>query len=134
VFPILLPALRDRPGDVPLLAEHFLRIVRAQRGRPARRFSPEAMAALCASEWQGNVRELRNAVETLALLADGDTIEAGLLPAHLSPSPGARTRPAGSNGPPVRFRAAVEEFEKQMIVEAIGRAGGSKAEAARQLG
>jgi two-component system nitrogen regulation response regulator NtrX len=72
VFPIVLPALRERHEDIPGLVEHFVRQVCAQNGWKPLRFAPEAIAALEQYAWPGNIRELRNVVERLLLLADGE--------------------------------------------------------------
>jgi len=133
VFPIKVPALRDRAGDIPLLAEHFMHAARTERGARALRFSPEAMIALAAHDWRGNVRELRNKVESAALLADGDEVTVEHL--ALAPPAAAPGQAVGAgNGAPVDFKTSVEAYEKRLLVEAIRNAGGKKAEAARQLG
>jgi two-component system response regulator HydG len=74
VIRIAVPPLRDRREDVPLLAAHVLREV-ATAGRPLRRLSPEALAALMSYGWPGNVRELENVLERVALAATGETLE-----------------------------------------------------------
>src|SRR5262249_43517455 len=70
VFPLMMPALRERSGDVPLLAEHFARLVAEQNGWKPRSFAPEALDELSRYGWPGNVRELRNIVERLPLVTD----------------------------------------------------------------
>jgi DNA-binding NtrC family response regulator len=72
VFPIVLPALRERREDIPALVEHFARQLYAQNGWKPLRFAPEAMEALEQYGWPGNIRELRNVVERLLLLAEGE--------------------------------------------------------------
>jgi two-component system nitrogen regulation response regulator NtrX len=72
VFPIVLPALRERREDIPVLVEHFARQVCAQNGWKPLRFAPEAIEALEQYGWPGNIRELRNVVERLLLLAEGE--------------------------------------------------------------
>jgi DNA-binding NtrC family response regulator len=72
VFPIVLPTLRERQEDIPALVEHFARQVCAQNGWKPRRFAPEAIDALQQYAWPGNIRELRNVVERLLLLAEGE--------------------------------------------------------------
>jgi DNA-binding NtrC family response regulator len=76
VIPIRLPGLRERGGDVRLLAQHFLDRFRAQRKLPVTGFSPEALEALERYPWPGNVRELENTVERALVLADGPVIDA----------------------------------------------------------
>ncbi len=131
VFPIRLPPLRERVEDIPLLADHFLSRVCEGRGLPAKRLAPEARQALMTRDWPGNVRELLNLVETLALLCDGETIGVDDLPqtwqgdAPLPPLPR-----AGEVG----LKAAMDEFERRLLLEAIARADGIKSRAARFLG
>jgi len=72
VFPIVLPALRERREDIPALVEHFARQLCAQNGWKPLRFAPEAIEALAQYGWPGNIRELRNVVERLLLLAEGE--------------------------------------------------------------
>ncbi|MCR5258257.1 MAG: sigma 54-interacting transcriptional regulator [Desulfovibrio sp.] len=83
VIPIQLPALRERRGDVPLLAQAFLRRFCQLRGRGEMRLAPEARAVLEAYPWPGNVRELENCMERVSILAEGDSLEAGDLPAKI---------------------------------------------------
>ncbi|MBL0938023.1 MAG: sigma-54-dependent Fis family transcriptional regulator [Gemmatimonadaceae bacterium] len=77
VVPITVPALRERREDIALLVTHFLQQLAARDGLPARRITDEALQRLSELEWQGNVRELRNTVERLVILASGATIVAG---------------------------------------------------------
>jgi two-component system response regulator HupR/HoxA len=127
VFPIHLPALRDRAEDVPALAEHFLR----QACRHARRvipsIGPDALRLLRAYPWPGNVRELENELErAVALAEDGRP----LAPAHLSE----RIATADGAAPaPRRLNEAVEALKRRMIEDAL-RECGSKTRAAEQLG
>ena len=83
VIPIQLPALRERQGDVPLLAQAFLRRFCQHRGREEMRLAPQARAVLEAYAWPGNVRELENCMERVSILAEGDAIEAEDLPAKI---------------------------------------------------
>jgi len=131
VFPIRLPALRERVEDVPVLAEHFLKKLCEDRRIPARRFSPELLQALMGREWRGNVRELKNLVETIALLADGEVIGLGDLP----PAPPRRDGLLPlAQVQTMGFKLAVQDFERRILLEAITRADGVKARAARDLG
>ncbi|MBK9031179.1 MAG: sigma 54-dependent Fis family transcriptional regulator [Myxococcales bacterium] len=83
VIHAIVPALRERADDIPLLAEHFLTRMRQQIGRRVRGFRPDAMAALVAHPWPGNVRELRNAIERAVVLGRSEWIEEGDLPPNL---------------------------------------------------
>ena len=90
VITLELPPLRERAGDIPLLAEHFLERQRKELGRPGMRFSSEALAVLAAYPFPGNVRQLENIVERAATLADGDVLSLASLP----PSSAGRAPPA----------------------------------------
>jgi two-component system, NtrC family, nitrogen regulation response regulator NtrX len=75
VILIQVPSLKERKGDIPLLADHFMSEACQNMGRPALHFSPEAIRAMQALEWTGNIRELRNVVERLAILCDKEISE-----------------------------------------------------------
>ncbi|MCL4227882.1 MAG: sigma 54-interacting transcriptional regulator [Myxococcales bacterium] len=96
----VVPPLRERADDIPLLAEHFLARMRAQVGRRVVGFRPEAMRALRAHPWPGNVRELRNAIERAVVLGRGEWIEEGDLPPSLGPR-AAPARRASTPTPPL---------------------------------
>ena len=80
VVPLHVPPLRERPEDIPLLARHFMELYLREQGMPARGFSPEALERLRSHPWPGNIRELRNLVERLLIMAPGDRIEAEDVP------------------------------------------------------
>ncbi len=137
VVEIVLPPLRDRLEDLPLLARQFLREFARENGKPIREWTPEALEALLAYRWPGNVRELRTALEHAVVMGRGDRITVQDLPPALRPGPGA------GEGEPSRIQAAkpagpgtlnLREAEKRMIIQALEAAGGSRTEAARQLG
>jgi DNA-binding NtrC family response regulator len=130
-FPIPLPPLRERVEDVPLLADHFLKGVGEVQGMAPKRLSGEARAELMAREWPGNVRELRNVVETVALLADGECIGVDDV-ARACPARDAAV-PELAEARVVGLKTAVGAFEKRVLVDAIQRADGVKARAAREL-
>jgi two-component system response regulator PilR (NtrC family) len=83
VIPIQLPALRERAGDVPLIAEHFLARLTREMGKPLEGFAPEAMAALESYQWPGNVRELENVVERAVALEQGRRVDLATLPDYI---------------------------------------------------
>ena len=84
VFGIMVPPLRDRREDIPRLSDHFLSRIAEENGVPQKRLSPAAMKSLLAYRWPGNVRQLRNALETATLVCQGETIEPGDLPPELT--------------------------------------------------
>ena len=126
---IAIPPLRERKGDVPLLAAQFLSRFAAKHRRPARRLSPAVLERLEAHPWRGNVRELEHVLEMLVLFAEAEEIDEEDLPKALKGS-----GPAEKAGKPVAFGAAVEDYERRLLVDAIAASGGVKAEAARRLG
>ena len=135
VFPITLPPLRERREDIPLLVEHFARQVSVQNGWKPVPFTPDAVAALQTYAWPGNLRELRNAVERLLLLAgdevDGAAVEGALSrPGTLSVG-GRQTVPAPGKGP---LALRVAEFERATVQAELERSGGHVTNAAKALG
>jgi transcriptional regulator with GAF, ATPase, and Fis domain len=129
-IPIAIPPLRERKEDVALLAEHFLEKVCVREGMPLKRLSPRALARLEAHPWRGNVRELAHAIELAVLFSEGGEIGEEDLPRTLRGSGSAAPRVATPKG----YAAAVEDFERGLLSEAIAASGGVKAEAARRLG
>ncbi len=135
VFPVQLPPLRERPEDIPPLAEVLLHRVAASLGRPYLQLDPSALAALCAEPWPGNVRELANTLERAAILADDDRImpehlvmPGRLAPAVTTPRPAA---PSVAQGEPGRTLA---EIEREAIEHALAQHDGNRRRAAEQLG
>jgi len=125
---IAIPPLRERKGDVAELAEHFLARVCAREGLARKTLSPQALARLEAHPWRGNVRELAHALESAVLFSEGGEIGEEDLPRALRGAAPTRVTPA------MTFEAAVADFQRRILTEAIAAAGGVKAEAARRLG
>ncbi|HVP38045.1 MAG TPA: sigma-54 dependent transcriptional regulator [Candidatus Saccharimonadales bacterium] len=125
VFPIHLPPLRERAGDVGLLLEHFL----ARHGASLARVAPEARRRLLEHSWPGNVRELENLVERLIITAGDGPIG----PEHLPPLK-ERAAPGGLDVDIPPGGLVLEELEKDLILKALARAQGNKSQAARLLG
>ncbi|HVT97271.1 MAG TPA: sigma-54 dependent transcriptional regulator, partial [Acidobacteriaceae bacterium] len=134
VFPITLPPLRDRVEDIPALVEYFARQVSAQNGWKPLPFAAEAIVALREYAWPGNIRELRNTVERLLLLA-GDSVDASTvemaLP-HRSSSVARGEVPGNSGMGPLAARVA--EFERATLLAELERSGGHVTNAAKALG
>jgi len=136
VFPIRLPPLRDRREDVPLLAHHFLRGVASGKdvGRPIEGFTPEALAALAAHDWPGNVRQLENVVRRLVVMTEGPRIGVSECHAVLG-EPTATVSPAGTIEPFHQARAEVlARFERAYLGSLLQATGDNVAEAARRAG
>jgi DNA-binding NtrC family response regulator len=129
VFPLLMPALRERPEDIPLLAGHFAAIVAEQNGWKPRGFTPEAIEQLVRYRWPGNVRELRNVVERLLLLTD-DMVDAEAVRQVLS----GPAVPASSGTHSGTLADRVCAFEREAVLEELSNHGYRVAETARALG
>lgn len=128
VVRLVLPPLRQRREDIPLLAHHFLEKYSREMGRKLVGISNAAMRALLAHEWRGNVRELENVIERAVIFAEGREIDAGDLP--FSAPPDAPETPGASED----LKAALAQFERQHILYALRRHRYDKAETARHLG
>jgi DNA-binding NtrC family response regulator len=139
VFPITIPPLRDRPGDIPVLARYFVdRFCRDLKKRPFT-LSPQAMEQLQEYRWPGNVRELQNCIERAVILADGET----LLPRHLNLSFAAPLTDENPESPWAHVdltgtltevtRRVTAEVEKAKIHEVLVEADGNKGRAAELL-
>jgi len=130
VVTIDLPPLRERVGDIPLLARHFLRMYTARHNRPKQGISDQAMDLLERHAWPGNVRELENVIERAVLLGRGPVIEAEDLPPGLRE--GAPQRPGPIDI--VTLKQAKTEPEKRLILQTLEAHQGSRQEAAKALG
>jgi len=120
-----IPPLREREGDVMLLAEHFLQRIGQEQARSLR-LSEEAKRALLAHSWPGNVRELLNVLEAASSVAEGDVIGLEDLPSHLRPLRGGGELPT--------LRDTLLERERETVLAAIRAVGGNMTRAARLLG
>jgi len=132
VFPVVLPPLRERLEDIPVLAEHFARQVAEQNGWKAKRFSAEAVAELSRYSWPGNVRELRNVVERVLLLAAGDEVDAATVGVALphADATGATSETVTEGGMAER----VEAFERETILGELKRHHNHMTNTAKALG
>jgi two-component system response regulator HydG len=130
VITLHLPPLRERRDDIPLLTEHFLRVLAERTGasQPLK-VSPEAMEALQSYDWPGNVRELENALERAAVLCQGDVLTPGELPARVVER---QPEPLVSEKPPAN--PTLEVIERAYIYWVLKAEGGNKARAAEVLG
>jgi DNA-binding NtrC family response regulator len=130
VVHIDLPPLRDRRGDVPLLASFFLRRYADENGRTIESISADALEAFNAYGWPGNVRELENVIERAVVLCDGPTIEKKHLPASLGGEP----PESGASGPPPVPGTSIYDLERWAILKTLEACGGSTSKAAMILG
>ncbi len=134
VVELWLPPLRERPGDVPLLALHFLKEIAKEYGKPVTDFTMEAMQALLAYSWPANVRELRNAIEGAVALCRGDKITLRDLPATVRGTGDAGVVPRDAQAVIEQRALTLEEAERQLIIRALQEAQGNRTLAARKLG
>jgi len=130
VFPIVLPPLRQRAGDVPLLVDHLLRKL-SRTGRPACTVSGDALALLRAYEWPGNVRELENTIERAVILCGGGMVLPEHLPSELRPRKEDTAAAAAADMAGLNFRSAKAIFERDYVEALLRRHGGSVAAAAK---
>ncbi len=143
VVPIAIPPLRERPEDIPVLAELFVRQVATELKLPKRAFSPQALEKLKRYDFPGNVRELRNLIERASILSLGSelTVDSFPLPSSWDPvseSDGAaaiKGRQLADILPEVDdLRNFLAEVEKALILRTLKSTHGAQAEAARRLG
>ncbi len=130
VVEIPLPPLRERTGDIPLLAQNFLREFAKENGKPVNDFTADALEWLMNYSWPGNVRELRTAIEHAVVLCRGEKISARDLPSSV--------RSGGLSGHPgpslARNDLTVKEAEKQLIIRALKETAGNRTLAAKKIG
>ena len=140
VYPIRVPPLRERRGDIPLLATHFADSARRRLGLGPLHLSDEVRERLAAADWPGNVRELENVVSRAVLRAaagrpPGERIVVGLGHVDVAASSEREETPRRASRPIAGpLREQVDEFERRLIREAVERHGGNQAAAARELG
>jgi len=131
VVEIVLPPLRERAGDIPLLAHVFLREFAKEDGKNVNDFTADALETLLNYRWPGNVRELRSAIEHAVVLCRGDRIAARDLPPQVRIGAA-----AGGGSQPVLAKSdlTVKEAEKQLIIRALKETGGNRTLAAKKIG
>ncbi len=138
VITIQLPPLRDRPEDIPLLAQHFLKIYATKAGKKVTRITPAAMQVLTTARWVGNVRELENCMERAVVLAAGEQVELEELPAEIRSD-------QGGGGDPELFslahlpyaqakKLAMRAFERRYLSALLDRSSNNVSMAARAAG
>jgi DNA-binding NtrC family response regulator len=130
VIPIFVPPLRERPGDIPLLAQHFMSELAVEYGRRPKRFDAGAATGLQSYRWPGNVRELRNVIERLMIMTPGDTITAS----DLSFFEPALVPPDIAAGAALSLHDARELFERDYILRALSAQQGNISRTADMLG
>jgi DNA-binding NtrC family response regulator len=133
VVPMNIPPLRERKQDIPFLANHFLRKLAPDSGHAVEGISDAAMEKLVGYHWPGNVRELENVIERALILCRGGQLEADDIKLEMAP----RSRPSGDSNQQHHFLPeglTLDQYEQELIREALRRADGNKSQAARLLG
>ena len=133
VIQLELPPLRERRDDIPLLTEHFVLKHAAALGRAVNQIEPEALAVLCDYDFPGNVRELENLVERAITLGPDDRLARSALPALERPRAQASAAPTELPATGVDLEQMVNNFERELIQQALNRAAGSRKGAAKLL-
>ena len=140
VVNVMLPPLRERQEDLPILLAHFLRLFASENAKDVTAFAPEALDLLTAYAWPGNVRELRNCVERMVVMARGDRLTLNDVPADIrnavasALSMGHATAPSTEPGQDTAPSLDIDANERNLVVRALKQTGGNRTEAARILG
>jgi DNA-binding NtrC family response regulator len=140
IVPIHLPPLRERQDDIPLLANHFLRVYNERRNKGIRGFTPEALRMLVDFHWPGNVRELENIIDRMVIMSDSDVIDVEHVPIYIVGNRVCFKITAARTATELkelkkRIRAeAVENVEKAFLTEALKRNDWNISKAARDVG
>jgi len=130
VVPINIPPLRERKQDIPFLANHFLTKLAPDTGSQVESITDAAMEKLLGYHWPGNVRELENVIERSLVMAGGKQLDVGDIKLESAPRPRAQSEGTGFLPPGM----SLDEYEQEIIREALKRADGNKSQAARLLG
>ncbi|MFN4087429.1 MAG: sigma-54-dependent transcriptional regulator [Alphaproteobacteria bacterium] len=138
VVPIVVPPLRQRREDIPLLSRHFLKVSAEVAGLPVREIGEDALAALQSYEWPGNVRQLRNVMDWLLIMAPGesrDPIRSDMLPPDISAiAPTVLRMDKGEQMMTMPLRDAREVFEREYLLAQVNRFGGNISRTASFIG
>jgi transcriptional regulator with GAF, ATPase, and Fis domain len=138
VITIQVPPLRERREEIPALVDFFLAEANQRLGRTIKRASSDALAALMAYDWPGNIRELKNAIERAAVVTDGEIVTLSGLPQPIRPAgvglvAGVASQQWEAPGA-MSLDEKMTQLERAFVIEALSRTGGVQAQAARMLG
>ncbi len=133
VIPIQLPPLRERKSDIPLLIDHFLNRFSEENQKPKLSISSEAMEIFKKYQWPGNIRELENVIERLAILKREGEISKEDVTERLNPVSGSLSSDSVLSESLVDFKVRIDEFENQLILKALEQTGWNKNRAAKLL-
>ncbi len=134
VIPIVVPPLRERDGDIPLLVHHFLREHCQKKDVPLKRISKGALDILERYNWPGNVRELENVIERIVIMTEIEEIGVDDLPQRIRLHQDSRIKPLEIGEQGINLKETLEELETRLILEALRKANGVKQKAAALLG
>lgn len=134
VFPIMLPPLRERKEDIPMLISHFMNIYAKEAGKKVKDISNEAMAYLMKYSWPGNVRELENVIERAVVLCEGDMINLSHLPVGLEALGGSSMPQLIGGGMQTSKIVSLENLEAEALKKALDISGHNISKAAKELG
>lgn len=134
VVTIRLPTLRERSGDIPVLIDHFIRQFARKHGKQIKGMSPAARRRLLAYDWPGNVRQLRNVVESMVVVDYDSLLDMDDLPEELNDQTPVAAEPSPTSSLATLVGKPLEEIERLFITETLRVSGGSREEAARMLG
>jgi two-component system response regulator PilR (NtrC family) len=133
VISIQLPPLRDRTGDIPLLAQHFLGKYGQENRKSGLELAPETLDLLAAHDWPGNVRELENVIERAVVLTTGSQISPDVMPPHVKRAPEFQAPQFVVPPEGISFKDVITDFERQIIESTLEAAGGVQKRAAELL-
>jgi two-component system response regulator FlrC len=135
VIPLHIPALRNRPNDIVVLAEHFVKISGILNSRPVSKLSGEALRKIQSWIWPGNVRELENVMERAVLVSNSDTIGAEhVLIESQQPAMGPSAASGHQQGLVIGAGVTIAEMEKQLILTTLDKTNQNRTQAAKLLG
>jgi two-component system response regulator HupR/HoxA len=133
-FPLHIPPLRERPMDIPILADRLLGETAKGFGKGIAGISPQARAALCAHDWPGNVRELMNEIQRMVALAETPLLDSGLISQRIRDRAAAGTPPRPAAGEGGSLKDQVEALEARILADSLSRHRGNISRVADELG
>ena len=133
-MPLVLPSLRERLDDIPVLAAHFAAKAAEKHGRAHAEIDPMLIEALLEYDWPGNVRELENVIERLVVLTTGTRLSTEFLPEKMLRILPTSDRDHAASAPDTTLEGAMLALKRRMLIGAMQSEGGNKAAAAKRLG
>ncbi|MDH7599246.1 MAG: sigma-54 dependent transcriptional regulator [Sedimentisphaerales bacterium] len=129
---IVMPALQERPEDIPLLVDYFIKQAAEEIGSPVKGITQAAMGILTSYHWPGNIRQLRHTIRTMVVLCDRPMLDIQDIPPEISPRP--RLAPGPAEISSLLGGVSLEELERQAIAQTLAKTGGNREKAAKILG